>query len=182
MPTDLSTYNNDWYQPGSFLRRGCWLLVNSLFFKSSLLPFYGLKRFWLRLFGARIGKGLVIKPGVHIKYPWMLQTGDYCWIGEKVWIDNLAMVTLGNHVCISQEAYLFCGNHDYSKSSFDLMVKPIVLEDGVWIGARAVVCPGVIAHQHAVLAVGSVATHSIEAYTIYQGNPAQKIKQRIIIS
>lgn len=180
MPTDLSSYRNTWYQPGSFLRRGIWYLVSLLFFRPSFLPFYGWKRFLLRLFGAAIGKGLIVKPGVQVKYPWLLQTGDHCWIGEKVWIDNLAMVTLGNHVCISQEAYLFCGNHDYTKSTFDLMVKPIVLEDGAWIGARAVVCPGVVCGNHAVLAVGSVATHSMEAWGIYQGNPAVEIKKRNI--
>ncbi len=181
MPTDLSTYQNNWYQPGSFFQRGSWFLVNVLFFKPSFLPFYGWKRFLLRLFGANIGKGLIVKPGVQIKYPWLLQTGDHCWIGEKVWIDNLAMVTLGNHVCISQEAYLFCGNHDYTKSSFDLMVKPIALQDGAWVGARAIVCPGVVFGSHAVLAVGAVATQSLESWTIYQGNPAVEVKKRKII-
>ena len=180
MPTDLSTYNNAWYQPGSFLRRGSWFVVNLLFFKPAFLPFYGWKRFLLRLFGAAIGKGLIVKPGVQIKYPWLLQTGDHCWIGEKVWIDNLAMVTLGNHVCISQEAYLFCGNHDYTKSTFDLVVTPIMIADGAWIGARAVVCPGVVVGSHAVLAVGSVATQSLQPFGIYQGNPAVEIKKRKI--
>ena len=180
MPTDLSSYRNTWYQPGSYLRRGIWYLVNLLFFRPSFLPFYGLKRFLLRLFGAAIGKGLIVKPGVQIKYPWLLQTGDHCWIGEKVWIDNLAMVTLGNHVCISQEAYLFCGNHDYTKSTFDLVVTPIMIADGAWIGARAVVCPGVVVGSHAVLAVGSVATQSLQPFGIYQGNPAVEIKKRKI--
>ena len=90
------------------------------------------------------------------------------------------MVTLGNHVCISQEAYLFCGNHDYTKSTFDLVVTPIMIADGAWIGARAVVCPGVVVGSHAVLAVGSVATQSLQPFGIYQGNPAVEIKKRKI--
>ncbi|MFZ4771839.1 MAG: WcaF family extracellular polysaccharide biosynthesis acetyltransferase, partial [Ferruginibacter sp.] len=163
------------------LKRASWFLVSGIFFRSGFLPFYGIKVSFLEIFGAQIGKGVVIKPGVQIKYPWLLKLGNHCWIGENVWIDNLAMVEIGNHVCISQGALLLTGNHDYSKPAFDLMVKPIVLEDGVWIGAKAVVCPGVTCHSHAVLSVGSVATQSLEAYYVYQGNPCIKIKPREIL-
>jgi len=134
----------------------------------------------LKLFGASVGNGVVIKPNVNIKYPWFLRIGDYSWIGEDVWIDNLAKVEIGSHVCISQGAFLLCGNHDYTKPSFDLMVKPIIIEDGVWVGAKSVVCPGVTCFSHAILSVGSIATKNLEAYSIYQGNPAQKIKERRI--
>ena len=181
MTTDLSAYNNKWYNPGSSLKRACWFLVSGIFFRSRFFPFYGIKISLLEIFGAEIGKGVIIKPGVHIKYPWLLKLGNYCWIGENVWIDNLGMVEIGNHVCVSQGALLLTGNHDYSKTTFDLMVKPIVLEDGVWIGAKAVVCPGVTCHSHAVLTVGAVATQSLEAYAVYQGNPCVKIKNRKII-
>jgi putative colanic acid biosynthesis acetyltransferase WcaF len=75
---------------------------------------------------------------------------------------------------------LLTGNHDYASPGFDLEVKKIVLEDGVWIGAQAVVCPGVICQSHSVLSVKSVATKNLEAYKIYQGNPAVFVKDRII--
>ena len=178
MKTDLSVYNNDWYRPGSVLKRGCWFMVNLFFFKNPFLPVYGFKIFLLRLFGARVGNGVIIKPGVSIKYPWFLTVGNHCWIGENVWIDNLGMVVIGNHVCISQGALLLCGNHNYRKPGFDLLVQPIVLEDGVWIGARSVVCPGVTCRSHAVLTVNSVAVKSLDAWGIYQGNPCIKIKTR----
>jgi putative colanic acid biosynthesis acetyltransferase WcaF len=178
---DLSSYNNSWYKPGAGkLKQVLWFLTSALFFQSSWNPFSGLKIFLLRLFGARIGKGMVIKPSVNIKYPWRLIAGDHCWIGEQVWIDNLAPVTLGDHVCLSQGAMLLTGNHDYKKASFDLMVKGVILEEGVWIGAQSVVCPGVRCYSHAVLAVQSVAQSDLEAYTIYQGNPAKPIRNRVI--
>jgi putative colanic acid biosynthesis acetyltransferase WcaF len=177
--TELSTYNNKWYEPGPLLKRICWYPVNAIIFNSAWFPIYGLKRSILRLFGASIGKNVFIKPNVNIKYPWLLKTGDHVWIGEKVWIDNLAMVSLGNNVCLSQGAMLLCGNHNYTKSSFDLIVKPIVLDDGTWIGARAVVCGGVSCRSHSVLAVSSVATENLLPYSIYQGNPARKVKERI---
>lgn len=178
MPVDLSTYNNSWYKPGSFIKRMAWHYTNGLFFRSGLFPFYGIKVFLLRLFGAVVGKGVLIKPCVNIKYPWLLQIGDHCWVGEGVWIDNLGMVTIGAHVCLSQGAYLLTGNHDYKKEGFDLLVKPILLEDGVWIGARSIVCPGVTCKTHAVLSAGSTLSNDMEAYGIYRGNPAQKIAER----
>lgn len=179
--TDLSKFNNSWYKPGaSTLKIVLWYFTNLLFFKSGLLPINGLKVFLLRLFGAKIGNGVVIKPIVNIKYPWKLRIGDYCWIGENVWIDNLAFVSLGDHVCLSQGSFLLTGNHNFKKATFDLMHGEIILEDGVWIGAKATVTPGVNCYSHSVLSVNSVATKDLEAYTIYQGNPAQKIKERII--
>lgn len=73
---------------------------------------------------------------------------------------------------------LLCGNHHFRKATFDLIVGEIRIEDGAWIGAKSVVCPGVTVHSHAILCVGSVATKNMEAYGIYQGNPAQYIKER----
>lgn len=178
MRTDLSLYNNSWYKPGPELKRAAWYLIHLFFFKSAF-PFSGFKVRLLRSFGARIGKGVMIKPYVTIKYPWFLTVGDYTWIGEKVWIDNLTDVVIGSNVCLSQEAFLLTGNHNYKEPTFDLMVGKIVLEDGVWIGAKAVVCPGVTCYSHSVLSVGSVATRNMEAFGIYTGNPAQKVKLRV---
>ncbi len=178
--TDLSKYDNSWYRPGSFFKRACWFVLNGLFIKASLIPIYSFKVFLLRSFGATMGIGIIIKPGVIIKYPWLLEIGDHCWIGEGVWIDNLAKVSLGKHVCLSQGAMILCGNHDFRKQHFDLSVAPVTLEDGVWIGAKAVVCPGITCYSHAVLAVGGVAVKNLEAYSIYQGNPCVRIRGRII--
>jgi hypothetical protein len=95
-------------------------------------------------------------------------------VGENVWIDNLDTITIGNNCCLSQGAFLLCGSHDYTATTFDLMTKPIILEDGAWVGAKATVCPGVTMGSHSVLAAGSTATHNLDAYGIYQGNPAIK--------
>lgn len=180
---DLSKYNNNWYHPGAgSLKRALWYFVNAFVFQSYLFPSSVLKGFVLRLFGAKVGKGCNFKPAINIKYPWRLIVGDYCWLGEGCWIDNLTKVEIGNHVCISQGAYLFCGNHNFKKPAFDLMVKQIKIEDGAWVGAKAIVAPGVEMGAHSVLTAGSFATHNLEADSIYQGNPAQKIKRREIES
>lgn len=178
--TDLSKYNNDWYQPGgSVLKKTCWYVLHAIFIHSAF-PFSSFKVFLLRLFGASIGTSVTIKPNVTIKYPWHLTIGNHVWIGEQVWIDNLSRVTIKNNCCVSQGAMLLCGNHDYSKTSFDLIVKDITLEEGVWIGAKSIVCPGVSIGNHSVLTVNSVATSNLEPWGIYQGNPAVKIKERVI--
>jgi putative colanic acid biosynthesis acetyltransferase WcaF len=179
MKTNLASFHNEWYHPGSSIKRISWLLIQSLFFNHSLAVFNGLKCFLLRTFGGKVGTGVVIKPSVRIKYPWFFEIGDHCWIGEDVWIDNLAKVTIGNNVCVSQGSLLLTGNHNYKTTSFDLTIAEIILEDGVWIGAKSIVCPGITCKTHSVLSVGSVATKTLEAYSIYQGNPAVKIKDRL---
>ena len=180
--TDLSTFNNSWYKPGNPFKRLIWYVVNLLVFKNPLFVFIAPKLLLLRWFGAEIGSGVVIKPAVNIKYPWFLSIGNNTWIGEGVWIDNLDQITIGKNCCVSQGALLLSGNHNYKRSAFDLILKPITLEDGVWIGANAAVTQGVRCKSHSLLAVGSVASANLEAYTIYRGNPAVAVKERIIKS
>ena len=178
--TDLSRFNNTWYNPGaSFFTRAVWYCINSAFI-NSYFCFFPSRIFLLKLFGAKIGTGVVFKPKVNVKYPWNLEVGDNSWIGENVWLDSLGKIKIGSSACLSQGAMLICGNHNYKKPSFDLIVGDITLEDGVWIGTGAIVCSGVICKSHSVLTAGSVASDNLDASGIYQGNPAVKIKERII--
>ena len=180
LKTDLSKFDNAWYDTGaSAFKRIAWYLVNAIFLNSTF-PINRIKVTLLKAFGAKIGKRVIIKPCVNIKYPWKLTIGNNVWIGEGVWIDNLANVTIEDNVCISQGAFLLCGNHDYKKASFNLIVKEIKLEEGVWIGAKAIVCPGVTCYSHSVLTVASVASKNLDMDGIYSGNPAMKIRQRKI--
>ena len=178
---DLSKFNNNWYNPGSKIKRLLWYFVNILFFKTSLPYPSKFKVFILKLFGAKTAKNIIIKPNVNIKYPWFLEIGNNVWLGEGVWIDNLTNVKIGNNVCISQGAYILTGNHNYKKETFDLIVNPVIIEDGVWIGAKSIVCPGSVIKTHSVLSVGSVFSGiSEEGYTIYRGNPATPLRLRKI--
>jgi putative colanic acid biosynthesis acetyltransferase WcaF len=178
---DLSLFNNSEYNTGrNIIIRTIWFFINSLVFQTYIFPFYTIKKYILILFGAKIGKNFVIKPSINIKYPWLLSIGDNVWIGEKVWIDNLTYITIKNNVCISQGAFLLTGNHNYKSKSFDLIVKEIILEEGVWIGANSIVCPGVVCKKYSILTVGAVAFDNLENYGIYKGNPAIKIRNRNI--
>ena len=174
-------YNNSWYNAGGNpIKRFLWYFINILFFKNTLNPCNTIKISLLKLFGAQIGLNVIIKPSVNIKYPWNLSIGNNVWIGENVWIDNLAYVKIENNVCISQGAMLLCGNHNYKKKTFDLIIGEIHLKDGSWVGAKTTVCPNVTLHENSILTVGSIAVHDLEANGIYQGHPAKIIRTRII--
>ena len=178
---DLASFDGSGFDKGAGLvKAALWYIINSLFVRASWNPFMGIKIRLLSLFGANIGKGLVLKNNVIIKSPWNLTVGSNCWIGENVWIDNLDKVVIGNNVCISQGALLITGNHDYTKSSMPYRNAPIKVEDGAWIGANTTVTAGVTIAEKSVLTVGSVVTKSTEPNMIYRGNPAKAIRERHI--
>lgn len=181
MSVSLSSFSPKGYDKGAGLfKQVLWYVVNALLVRSSLNPFVFIKVILLRMFGAQVGKGVIIKNEVRIKAPWNLKIGDNCWIGENVWIDNLDNVFIGNDVCISQGAMLLTGNHDYTLSDMPYRNAPILIRDGAWVGAQTTVCPGVTIYRYAILTVGSVATKDLEESGIYQGNPAVKIRTRVI--
>ena len=118
----LDKFDNSWYYPANKFKIMIWYFFNIFLFKTMIPIPSKIKIVILRLFGAKVGTGVVIKPNVSIKYPWFLKVGNNCWIGESVWIYNFALVTIGNNVCLSQDSYLLTGNHDYKKETFDLIV------------------------------------------------------------
>lgn len=173
-------FDNSWYKPGPFWKRTLWYYVNVLIMKNSLIPFYSLKAFTLRLFGACIGKRCKIKPCVNIKYPWFLHVGDDVTIGENVWIDNLAKVTVHDSVTISQGALLLTGNHNYNAEGFDLILGEIVVHEGAWICAKAIIGPGVTVGRNAILGLGSVASKNLAPDTVFSSISLEAVKTRKI--
>ncbi len=160
--------------------RAVWAVVNAAIFLNPLLPSYKLKVHVLRLFGATIGEGVLIKPGVNVKYPWFLTIGDHCWIGERAWLDCSAPLRIGSHVVISQGAFLCCGMHDWEDPGMGSVVAPIVVEDGAWIASFARIAGNVTVGQEAMVALGAVVFNNCEPRGIYRGNPAQRVARRRI--
>ena len=126
----------------------------------------------LRLFGAHIGEGVVIRSRVNITFPWRLTVGDHCWIGEEVNLHNLAPIVLGHDVCLSQRAFLCTGSHDFHKRGFDLKTGSITVGDHSWIAANVFIAPKVHLGSHAMVTAGSVVKRSITGPGIVSGNPA----------
>lgn len=177
---DLSRFNNDHFERAKpALLEAIWLVLQAVFV-TSWLPGSFHRKCLLRAFGAKIGPGVVIKPRTRVKFPWRLQIGKNSWIGEGVWIDNLAFVKIGDNACLSQDAYLCTGSHDWSSPKFDLIVKPIKIEDAAWVAARSTVGPGVTIGEGAVLGLGSTTSKDLKPWTVYSGVPAQPSRERTL--
>ena len=156
----------------------CWYIFKIIFFLSAIPYPQTFKAFLLRIFGAKVGRRVIIKPRVNIHMPWKLDIGDYVWIGEEAFILNFELVKIGNHVCISQRAFLCGGNHDFKDPAMSYKNGPIVLEDGSWIGAGCFIGPNVTIGADCIITAQSVATQNTTPNSIYKGNPALFLKSR----
>ena len=175
---NLKSFNNSDYNPGSSIKIAFWNIFLEIFFNTFIpYPSY-LKCIILKIFGAKIGNRVIIKPRVRIKYPWLLSIASDVWIGESVWIDNLDNVIIEENVCLSQGAIIMCGSHNYKKSTFNLITRPIKIESESWICTKSIVLQGVVCKRGSILTASSVAKSNLEEYSIYEGNPAVKIKDR----
>lgn len=134
--------NRDFDRGAGKLTELTWMIVKAFFFQFHFPLPSRLRRTLLRFFGAKIGKGVVIRSGVNISFPWKLAVGDHCWIGEDVMMLSLAHIKIGDHCCISQRAFLCTGSHDFSKTGFDLITRPITIQSHCWVAAGAFVGPG----------------------------------------
>ena len=181
----VTIVRNDLFDRTRGLDRGRPLVIEAIWHLSKCLLFLTplpvpsrFKCFILRLFGACIGKGVVIKPQVKIHFPWKLTVGDFAWIGEEVFILNFEPVRIGAHCCISQRAFLCGGGHDYRQPAMPYRNGPIVVEDGAWVGAQVFVSQGVTIGTEAGITAGSVVTRNQPPTLVCGGNPCLPIKER----
>ncbi|UEG52647.1 WcaF family extracellular polysaccharide biosynthesis acetyltransferase [Mucilaginibacter daejeonensis] len=183
-PTNVSKVRLEKFDPGDFDRGASkvkeilWYLTKVVFFLSALPYPNKIKIIILKLFGAKVGKGVIIKPRVNIHFPWKLKLGDHVWIGEEVFILNFETTNIGNSVCISQRAFLCGGNHNYKDPAMPYRNGPITLMDGVWVGACCFIAPNVTIGADSVITAGSVVTNNIHGNGIFKGDPAVFIKNR----
>jgi len=169
----LDLYDNSDFDRGAgTLKEALWVLCKCVFFLNPFPWPSSLRTFLLRLFGARLGSGVVIRSGVNVTFPWRFTAGDHVWIGEEVLILSLAQVTLGSHICISQRAFLCTGSHDWRRETFDLQTHSIVVEDHVWISAQAFIGPGTNIGSRSVIGAGAVVLTSAPSNSLVRGNPA----------
>ncbi len=158
-----------------------WLLAQAILV-NSWIPGSAHRIWLLRRFGAKIGRAVVLKPHLRVKFPWRLTLGDYVWLGESVWIDNLANVEIGSNVCVSQGVYLCTGSHDWGSANFNLIVDPILVADHVWICASSRICPGTRVGEGAVITLGSVAAGDLAPWHVYAGAPARAVRLRKLVT
>ena len=151
---NLKKFNKKPTHDTYFLKFFLWYIFSALFF-NSFIPGSKIRVFILKLFGCRIGKNIIIKPHVKIKYPWKLIIGNNCWIGEEVWIDNISRVTVGSNTCISQGVYICAGSHDFYDEEFRLLIEDIEIGSSCWIAAKSLIGPGVRIEDGSFIKFGS---------------------------
>lgn len=157
-----------------------WWMVDFFFFKLSPQIMYGWRRFLLRLFGAKIGKNVIIRPSATITYPWKVKIGDYSWIGDNVELYSLGEIEIGNNVVISQKSYLCAASHDYTKDNFPIFSQKITIEDECWLATDVYVAPGVTVGKGTVVGARSSVFKNLVGSKVYVGSPVKIIKDRII--
>lgn len=156
-----------------------WWLVQSIFFTTSPQFMYGYRRFILRLFGAKIGKKVIIRPSVKITYPWKVVIGDYSWVGDDVVLYSLGDIEIGKNVVISQKSYICAASHDYLDVSFSIFSKKVKIDDNCWLATDVFVAPGVFINKGSVIGARSSVYKNIPANKVCLGNPAVVIKDRL---
>ncbi len=155
-----------------------WWLVQASLFKFSPQFAYGWRRLLLRLFGAKIGKGVIIRPSVKTTYPWKVSIGDYSWIGDDVTLYSLGKIEIGKNTVISQKSYICTGSHDLYSKDFAIFAKKITIKEGCWIATDVFVAPGVTIEKNVVVGARSSVFKSLPENKICIGNPAKPIKDR----
>ena len=177
-------HNQDTFTGPSFslknrVARLVWSMVSSIFFRLSPRPFHAWRAFLLRCFGATVEKGVHIYPNVKIWAPWNLILHKECGIANGVNLYSMGTITIGYRAVISQGTYLCAGTHDYTKSGFPLLTKPIIVGDHVWIAAESFIHPGVTVEDGCVIGARSVVTKNMPAWSVCAGHPCQPIKERV---
>src|SRR6266487_826775 len=177
---NLSIYDSRDFDRGAPpWKEAVWTFVRFLFFQNAFPWPSSLRCVLLRVFGAKIGRAIVIRANVNVSFPWRLTIGDHDWIGEDVGILTLAQVTIESNVCISQRAYLCTGSHDFRREDFKLQVAPITVREGSWIAAASFIAPGVEIGSGALVSAGSVVFGNVAPKTFVRGNPAAAIRESI---
>ncbi len=166
------------YTRGEYLRRYGWLVIRSTLFRLPLPRAYAWRRFWLRLFGAKLGTRAAVHATTQILHPWLFELGDWSNLSNGVVVYNLGPVKIGHHTVISQDAYLCAGTHDYTVPTLPLLREPITIGSGVWVAAGAFIGPGVVVGDNSVVGARAVVMKDVPDAVVVAGNPAKVIKKR----
>lgn len=150
-----------------------WWLVQAIAFPLTPHNLHSPRSALLRLFGAKIGKGVVIRPTARFTYPWKVEIGDYSWIGDDVIFYSLDYIRVGKHCVISQKSYLCTGNHDIEDPYFSLITSPIAIGNGAWVATDCFVGPGVQIGDNTIVGARSSVFRSLPAGQVCWGSPCR---------
>lgn len=166
------------FRGGHPIKVQLWWAVQVTLFSWSPQLFYRWRVFLLRLFGARIGKGVIIRPSVKITYPWKLTIGDYAWVGDDAVLYTLGDIVIGANSVVSQKCYLCTGSHDYLQRHFDITAAPVIIGEKCWLATDVFVAPGVSIGNFTVVGARSSVFASLPENSLCRGNPARPYRAR----
>jgi putative colanic acid biosynthesis acetyltransferase WcaF len=171
---DLRLYDQSHFDRG---RPNWWILVwwfvQALVFPLTPHNTNGIRCALLRLFGAKIGVGVVIRPTARFTYPWKVEIGDYSWVGDDVVFYSLNCIQIGAHCVISQKCYLCTGSHSFESRTFDLETAPIIVGNGAWIASDCFVAPGTTIGANSVIGARSSVFKDIPPEQVAWGSPCR---------
>jgi len=179
--TNTDTYTGASFSLANRIGRVFWNVVYIIFFRFSPKPFHSWRSFLLRLFGAKVGKGVHVYPKVTIWAPWNLILGDECGVANGVDLYSQGKITLGYRSIISQRVFLCAGTHDYTRQGHPLVTAPITIGDHAWVAAEAFVHPGVTIGEGAVIGARSVVNKDMPSWMVCAGHPCKPLKARIFV-
>jgi acetyltransferase-like isoleucine patch superfamily enzyme len=162
------------------LGRAIWMLIGKPIFRMSFHNWYGFRAWLLRLFGAKIGNGVAIRPTANIEVPWLIEIDDDATVGDYAILYSLGTIRIGKRSIISQYAHLCAGTHDYADRTFKLIRTPVTIGDDAWIGADAFIGPGVTVGNLTVVGARSSTYKDLPSRKVCVGNPAKPIKERVL--
>lgn len=157
-----------------------WWLVQKSLFAMSPQFMYEWRNFLLKLFGAKVGFGVIVRPTVRVTYPWKVSIGERSWIGDNAELYSLGEIVIGSDVVISQRSYLCAATHNYATPSFDILDKKIVIEDQVWLATDVFVAPGVTIGRGTVVGARSSVFQDMPVGMVCYGSPAKPIRPRVM--
>ena len=182
MSINTNTHTGPSFSLSNRLGRIVWQLCSFLFFRYSPRPLHKWRALLLQCFGAKVGRGVHVYPGVTIWAPWNLELADECGIASGAILYSQGKITIGRRAVISQGAHLVTGTHDYSNPGFPLITKPIHIGDQAWIAAEAFIHPGVTISEGCVIGARSVVTKDMPGWMVCAGFPCKPLKPRILNS
>lgn len=156
-----------------------WWLVQGTLFGLSPQFMYGWRNWLLRVFGAKVGRGVIIRPSAKITYPWKVSIGDFAWVGDDVVLYSLGEIEIGSNAVVSQRSYLCTAGHDYIKPDFPIYDKKVVVGAQAWLATDVFVAPGVTVGDGAVVGARSSVFHDLPPMMVCVGSPAKPVKPRL---
>jgi acetyltransferase-like isoleucine patch superfamily enzyme len=142
------------------------------------IPSIAIRKWILRLCGAKIGKGVLLYHGFEVRSPWKLKIDEGSVIGQGAILDARGEIEIGKHVNLSSEVAIWTGQHDYQSPDFAYQTDRVVISDRAWLSFRCTLLPGVSIGEGAVVAAGAVVTRDVPPFSLVGGVPARVIGQR----